>query len=41
VVATRYREITIRDMACLGSMRFPREKPEKPLPAGICGVLMS
>jgi CRP/FNR family cyclic AMP-dependent transcriptional regulator len=25
-VATRYREITIRDMAYLGSIRFPREK---------------
>ena len=35
VVATRYREITIRDMAYLGSMRFPQEKPEKPLPEGI------
>jgi len=41
VVATRYREITIRDMAYLGNMRFPQEKPEKPLSAGICGVLMS
>ena len=35
VVATRYREITIRDMAYLSSMRFPQEKPEKPLQAGI------
>ncbi len=26
VVSTRYREITIRDMAYLGSIRFPREK---------------
>ena len=36
VVSTRYREITIRDMAYLDSIRFPREKPENPLPAGIC-----
>ena len=40
-VATRYREIAIRDMAYLDSIRFPQEKPEtretpeKPLPAGI------
>ena len=35
VVSTRYREITIRDMAYLDSIRFPGEKPENPLPAGI------
>lgn len=38
VVATRYREITIRDMAYLDSIRFPPEEPEepeKPLPEGI------
>jgi len=27
VVSTRYREITIRDMAYLDGIRFPREKP--------------
>jgi CRP/FNR family transcriptional regulator, cyclic AMP receptor protein len=27
VVSTRYREITVRDMAYLDSIRFPREKP--------------
>ena len=37
-VSTRYREITIRDMAYLDSIRFPREKPENPLQAGICGT---
>jgi CRP-like cAMP-binding protein len=35
VVATKYREITIKDMDYLGSIRFPQEKPEKPLRAGI------
>jgi CRP/FNR family transcriptional regulator, cyclic AMP receptor protein len=30
VVATRYREITIKNMEYLGSIRFSREKPEKP-----------
>ena len=35
VVGTRYREITIRDMAYLDGIRFPREKPQNPLPAGI------
>lgn len=30
-VATKYREITIKDMPYLGSIRFPQEKPEKPL----------
>ena len=34
-VGTRYREITIRDMAYLDGIRFPREKPQNPLPAGI------
>jgi len=33
LVATRFREITIRDMAYLSSLRFPQERPEKPLPA--------
>ena len=37
-VSTRYREITIRDMAYLDSIRFSREKPENPLQAGICGT---
>jgi CRP-like cAMP-binding protein len=40
VVATKYREITIRNMPYLGSIRFPQEKPEKPLRAGIWGVLI-
>ncbi len=40
VVSTRYREITIRDMAYLDGIRFPREKPENPLPAGICHALI-
>jgi CRP-like cAMP-binding protein len=39
-VSTRYREITIRDMGYLESIRFPREKPETPLHAGICGTLI-
>ena len=39
-VSTRYREITIRDMAYLDHIRFPGEKPENPLPAGICGALI-
>jgi CRP/FNR family cyclic AMP-dependent transcriptional regulator len=34
-VSTRYREITIRDMAYLDSIRFPQEKLENPLWAGI------
>jgi CRP/FNR family transcriptional regulator, cyclic AMP receptor protein len=34
-VATRYREITIKNMPYLGSIRFSQEKPEKPLFAGI------
>lgn len=33
-VSTRYREITIRDMAYLDSIRFPREKSENPLTGG-------
>jgi CRP/FNR family cyclic AMP-dependent transcriptional regulator len=33
-VATKYREITIKDMSYLSSIRFPQENPEKPLPAG-------
>ena len=40
-VSTRYREIAIRDMAYLDSIRFPRETPENPLQAGICGGLIS
>jgi CRP-like cAMP-binding protein len=39
-VSTRYREITIKDMMYLDSIRFPREKPENPLRAGICGTLI-
>jgi CRP-like cAMP-binding protein len=39
-VSTRYREITIRDMAYLDSLRFSREMPENPLPAGIRGGLV-
>lgn len=35
VVATRYREITIKDMTYLSNIRFPPEKPEKPLREGI------
>lgn len=38
VVATRYREITIRDMNCLAGLRFPQERAENPLPAGISPV---
>lgn len=38
VVNTRYREITIRDMTYLDSIRFPREKSQNPLPAGIFAV---
>ncbi len=33
-VTTKYREITIKDMPYLGSIRFPQENPEKPLRAG-------
>lgn len=33
-VVTKYREITIKDMPYLDSIRFPQEKPEKPLQAG-------
>ena len=40
VVSTRYREITIRDMAYLDGIRFPREKPQNPLPAGIYHALI-
>jgi CRP-like cAMP-binding protein len=39
-ISTRYREITIRDMNYLESIRFPQEKPEIPLRAGICGALI-
>ncbi|MDX6340904.1 MAG: family transcriptional regulator, cyclic receptor protein [Trebonia sp.] len=39
-VSTRYREITIRDMAYLDRIRFPRETPENPLPAGIYAALI-
>ena len=35
LVRNRDREITIRDMAYLDRIRFPREKPGNPLPAGI------
>jgi CRP-like cAMP-binding protein len=35
VVSTRYREITVRDMAYLDSIRFSGERPENPLLAGI------
>lgn len=35
VVGTRYREITIRDMTYLDGIRFPQEKPQNPLQAGI------
>ena len=38
IVSTRYREITIRDMTYLDSIRFPRENPRNPLPAGIFAV---
>ena len=34
-VGTRYREITIRDMAYLDGIRFPQEKHQSPLQAGI------
>jgi CRP/FNR family transcriptional regulator, cyclic AMP receptor protein len=34
VVSTRYREITIRDMAYLDSIRFSQEKARKPLTGG-------
>jgi CRP/FNR family transcriptional regulator, cyclic AMP receptor protein len=40
VIATRYREIAIRDMSYLDSIRFQRENPENPLRAGICGSLI-
>jgi CRP-like cAMP-binding protein len=40
VVSTRYREITIRNMAYLDGIRFPREKPDNPLPAGIYHALI-
>jgi CRP-like cAMP-binding protein len=40
VVSTRYREITIRDMDYLDSIRFSRETPENPLQAGISGALI-
>jgi len=40
VITTRYREIAIRDMTYLDSIRFSREKPENPLPAGICRALI-
>jgi CRP/FNR family transcriptional regulator, cyclic AMP receptor protein len=39
-VSTRYREITIRDMGYLDSIRFPRERRENPLPAGIYDALI-
>jgi CRP-like cAMP-binding protein len=40
VVSTRYRQITIKDMPYLGSIRFPPGRPENPLRAGICGSLI-
>jgi CRP/FNR family cyclic AMP-dependent transcriptional regulator len=40
VVSTRYREITIRDLSYLDSIRFPRERRETPLPAGIYDTLI-
>jgi CRP/FNR family transcriptional regulator, cyclic AMP receptor protein len=39
-VSTRYREITIRDIAYLRSIRFRRENSGNPLPAGICGAVI-
>ena len=39
-VSTRYREITIRDMAYLEGIRFSTEKSENPLHAGICRALI-
>lgn len=33
-VVTKYREITIKDMPYLDSLRFPHENQEMPLPAG-------
>jgi CRP-like cAMP-binding protein len=39
-VSTRYREITIKDMKYLESIRFPQEKSGTPLRAGICGALI-
>ncbi len=40
VVSTRYREITIRDLSYLDSIRFPMERRENPLPAGIYDALI-
>lgn len=39
-VATKYREITIKDLPYLGSIRFPQEKSRKPLYAGISRALI-
>jgi CRP/FNR family cyclic AMP-dependent transcriptional regulator len=39
-VSTRYREITIRDMDYLDSIRFLRETPANPLQEGICRALI-
>jgi len=39
-ISTRYREITIRDMDYLDSIRFPRENQVNPLPAGIYAALI-
>jgi CRP/FNR family transcriptional regulator, cyclic AMP receptor protein len=39
-VSTRYREITIKDMDYLNSIRFPREIPANPLQEGICRALI-
>jgi CRP-like cAMP-binding protein len=39
-VSTRYREITIRDMDYLDSIRFPRETQVNPLPAGVYAGLI-
>ena len=40
-VATKYREIIIKDMAYLDSIRFPQENPEKPLADGPGGASSS
>jgi CRP-like cAMP-binding protein len=39
-VSTRYREITIRSMAYLDGIRFPKENQVNPLPAGIYPALI-
>lgn len=37
IVSTRYREVAIKDMAQLGSIRFPDKAAENPSQEGICG----